>query len=421
MKAVGLPFRVTRTRSAAAIGRLRARWVQLAWCGLVTCLIWLLIFQARAAFAGVHALCRGEDCEAPQLTAPEMHLLHSMGISLDAYGIYTAALIVGFACVYITIAGIIIWRQPSDRMAVITAFTLALFGALVFDAPSSPQPGLPTALWAPEDVLSTIVGGYAMIAFLLLFPSGRLIHRWPLTMILPWALCQAAEALSRHAPVPPPPSSVSGATWLFMLGTVVLLLIDRYRNHSDTVERQQTKWAISGFIVAAAGMCAFALYPLSAMTGNGFLGLIAFPATQIAGLVIPLAIAIAILRYHLWDIDVLINRTLVYGSLTVCLVCVYLGCVLGLQALSRLMTGQNSDVTIAISTLAIAALFTPLRRRLQIAIDHRFYRRRYDAARTIATFQIRLRDEVDLSQLSGDLMSVVEETMQPAQVFLWLR
>jgi len=138
---------------------------------------------------------------------------------------------------------------------------------------------------------------------------------------------------------------------------------------------------------------------------------------------VPFVFGTAILRYGLWDIDVLINRTLVYGTLTAILALVYFGLVVGLQFLFRELTSQvaSSPLIIVGSTLAIAALFQPLRRRIQSAIDRRFYRRKYDAAKTLAHFSAILRDEVDLNRLSEQLVEVVEETMQPAHVSLWLR
>jgi hypothetical protein len=135
----------------------------------------------------------------------------------------------------------------------------------------------------------------------------------------------------------------------------------------------------------------------------------------------PVAMGIAILRYRLYDIDLLINRTLVYGTVTAMLVAVYVGGVVFLQYAFRALTGSESQLAVVASTLAIAALFAPLRRRIQSFIDRGFYRGKYDAARTLEAFSVRLRDETELDALSGDLASVVRETVQPEHVSLWLR
>jgi hypothetical protein len=145
-----------------------------------------------------------------------------------------------------------------------------------------------------------------------------------------------------------------------------------------------------------------------------FSGVAAFAA-------IPIAAGIAMLKYRLYDIDVIINRTLVYGALTASLGLVYIGSVVSLQSVLRALTGQDSQLAVVASTLAIAALFNPLRHRIQRFIDRRFYRRKYDARKTLEAFNTRLRDETDLDALSDDLVGVVRETMQPVHVSLWLR
>src|SRR5205807_1493761 len=141
-----------------------------------------------------------------------------------------------------------------------------------------------------------------------------------------------------------------------------------------------------------------------------------------AAALIPLSIGFSILRYRLYDIDVLINRTLVYGSLTALLTLLYFGLVIGLGSLVRLFTGQvsQSPIVIVASTLALFTLFQPLRRRIQAIIDRRFYRHKYDAAKTLEAFSTTLRNEVDLNQLREHLLTVVQETMQPSHVSLWL-
>ena len=194
-------------------------------------------------------------------------------------------------------------------------------------------------------------------------------------------------------------------------------MIVRFRRSSGR-ERLQLKWvAYTAALTAASFLVSFMLpepVPQTLQDAVFFLGVAAFAA-------IPVAAGVAILRHRLYDIDVLINRTLVYGSLTLSLTAVYVGAVVSLQRLFRALTGQESQLAVVASTLMIAALFGPLRRRVQGFIDRRFYRRKYDAAKTLEAFSTRLREETDLETLNRDLVGVVSETVQPAHARLWLR
>jgi hypothetical protein len=203
------------------------------------------------------------------------------------------------------------------------------------------------------------------------------------------------------------------------LGAVISLFV-RFRRAREE-ERQQIKW----FASAAALTLVWLVFDLiveellSAEVGLREVtvplsGLLALPS-------IPIATGVAILRYRLYDIDVIINRTLVYGSLTAILVGLYFGGIVVLQRVFVLLTGERSTLAVVTSTLLIAALFNPLRRRIQGFIDRRFYRKKYDAAKTVEAFSAKLRDETNLDALSDDLVGVVQETMQPAHVSLWLR
>ena len=193
---------------------------------------------------------------------------------------------------------------------------------------------------------------------------------------------------------------------LLALSAVSLLL--RLRRATG-VERQQLKW-----FVYAVALFALVFPPSVLLFGDGRLILILLP-------LVPAAAGIAILRYRLFDIDLIINRTLVYGVLSISLVLLYFGGVAGLQRLFTLLVGEGNQFAVIVSTLAIAALFNPLRHRIQDVIDRRFYRKKYDAARTLERFGTKLRDETDLGALSGDILAVVWETMQPEHVSLWLK
>jgi len=190
------------------------------------------------------------------------------------------------------------------------------------------------------------------------------------------------------------------------------------------LHRQQTKWVVFVTAVAGAGLVGTnaLVSAVPAIEQSGPLGqMIGTTLSEGFVLLIPLSIGVAMVRSGLYEIDIIINRTLVYGSLTATLVLVYLGCVIGLQYVLRALTVEGSNLTIVASTLLIAALFAPLRRRIQSFIDRRFYRRKYDARKTLEAFSAKLRDETDLEALSEDLVGVVRETMQPAHVYLWLR
>jgi hypothetical protein len=198
--------------------------------------------------------------------------------------------------------------------------------------------------------------------------------------------------------------------------------IYRYRRSSSEAQRRQTKWVVFGTTLAIVGTFPTRV-PLDFSLVDGdtpFVLLVLKVGFALSFLLLPLSMGVAVLRSHLFDIDVVINRTLVYGSLTATLVALYFGGIVVLQRVFVALTGQKSTLAVVASTLLIAALFTPLRRRIQGFIDRRFYRKKYDARKTLEAFSTKLRDETDLEALNNDLVGVVRETMQPAHVSLWL-
>jgi hypothetical protein len=208
-------------------------------------------------------------------------------------------------------------------------------------------------------------------------------------------------------------------TVMYTLGLVAASSLLVRLRHSKGVERQQVKWF--AYAVTMLATSAILAYVVSESMGVVWLGWISSVLVMVSVVGLPVAVGIAVLKYRLYNIDLLINRTLVYGALTVVLVLVYFGSVVLFQELFRTITGQESQLGIVASTLAIAALFNPSRRRIQSFIDRSFYRRKYDATKTLEAFSAKLRDETDLEALSDDLIEVVKETMQPAHVSLWLR
>jgi hypothetical protein len=211
-----------------------------------------------------------------------------------------------------------------------------------------------------------------------------------------------------------------------LLGTFVLVLyfallfgsaaslVVRFRR-SGSLERQQIKWLAFAALVIPIWFLTNA--PIEAASRTLFVVMDAL----IVSTLIPVAAGVAILRYRLYDIDVVINRTLVYASLTVTLVALYFGGIVVLQRMFVVLTGEQSALAVVASTLLIAALFNPIRGRIQSFIDRRFYRRKYDSRKTLEAFSDKLRDETDLEALNDELVGVVRETMQPAHVSLWLR
>ena len=277
----------------------------------------------------------------------------------------------------------------------------------------------------------------ALAPFLfLLFPTGRLpSRRWrPLAWIsaLSGATILVLVFLFENPDKVGGTIGIMAASVVFVIFATIALsalsLLFRYRRASG-VERQQLKWVAFTAVLAGSFLVGQQLAWLAALLVANSLGWelpglnqslenllnVTFNVCLYAG------VGIAILRYRLYDIDIIINRTLVYGSLTVSLALVYVGGVISLQGLLRALAGQGSQLAIVASTLAIAALFNPLRRRIQSFIDRRFYRRKYDAAKTLEVFSAKLREETDLDELNSDLVRVVRETMQPEHVSLWLR
>ena len=401
--------------------RLHGRWLVLARIGWIVVVV-LTLASFFASIPTFHTFlqsgCTTAACRS-FITPFTVKDIEASRLSVNSYLLYFYALFIIFSLVFLIIGAVIFWLRSYDRMALFTSFVLVTF-PIFFN--SSLLLALAPAWWLPIEIIG-FLNGITFGVFFFLFPNGRFVPRWTRWLVVIVVVNATISSFFPNSPI--------ANFWL--IGSLAPLFavisvgaqIYRYRKVSSQVERQQTKWVVFGLSIGLLGgfsvigvyyFNAFSIFPLNAGSD-----LIAGTVLYMFLLLIPVSIAFAILRSRLWDIDIIINRTLVYGTLTGILALVYVGSILLLQYLLRGVIQQNNDVAIVISTLVIAALFNPLRRRIQGIIDRRFYRRKYDAARTVAAFSAVVRSEVDLSQLSEQLIAVVQETMQPRFVSLWLR
>jgi hypothetical protein len=407
------------TRVSPPSPALRGRWLQLArtaWVAVAVAALGTFVISVPARYA-----------QLSHPTARVRAALSEAGLSEDGYAFYNVTLDIVFVSIFAVVAIGIFWRRANDPMALLVATMLVVWGplnGLLILTPSATE-GMYPALQATLGPTLTYVGYMTWMLFFYLFPSGRFVPRWTRWLALCWVLFSGSWIFTPFGPPSWPPLLFNGAI-LVLWGSFPVAQLYRYARVSDATQRQQTKWVVFGVAVAVAGVLT-TIFTVGAAVdlppeevGPKMLSMLLMDAFV---LLVPLSIGIAVLRSRLFDVDVVINRTLVYGALTATLALIYFGGVATTQAIFRTLTGQEQQpqLTIVVSTLVIAALFNPLRRRIQSFIDRRFYRRKYDAAKTLEAFSAKLRDETDLDALNAELVAVVRETMQPAHVTLWLR
>jgi len=371
------------------------------------------LFTYPRFFAIAATPCSGHACYDFQVTPASFQALQKLGISPVVF-LRVFLLLFSFlpAPIWIAIGIILVWRKSNDWYVLLVSLCLIVWG-VGFATDFGGVPAIVPGFTLPANIYNILYLAL-FVPTILLFPNGRIAPRWSIGLVAIWIAAQF-------------PLPFANVLQLIAVIGVGFTLIYRYVRVLTPIQRQQTKWLIFAVVI---DLCVFWI-------GQSLLSL-AFPALLAQGaiggpisavlwstdfLLIPVSIGIAMMRYRLWDIDIIINRTLVYGLLSAVLALLYVGLVLGLQFLFDRVAGPaaaNSPLILVGSTLVIAALFQPLRHRIQRIIDRRFYRSKYDARRTIANFSATLRGEVDLAQLSEQLLAVVEETMQPAHVSLWL-
>jgi hypothetical protein len=395
---------------------------RVAWVAVVTLLMALFLVMLPAYYAQLQTVCTGATCAILQPTPDSALAMQKFGLSVGTYATFTLVLTLASALICFAVSAVIFWRKSDDWMALLVALGVVVLGTLyvTFTLLGS------HSAWQMLAIVLNVLGNGVFFLVCSLFPNGRFVPRWTRWLLPCWVVSGMVFLFFRDVSFL---YLVYNLVWLGEAVLIVIALFYRYHYASSPLECQQTKWVIFGICVASIIVIGLTvpilIFPSFGQAGS-FYQLVIGPAYILDVLIVPLSIGLAILRYRLWDIDILINRTLVYGSLTAILGLVYFVSVIVLQSLLSVFTGHLSSgpqtpVAIVVSTLVIAALFQPLRRRIQVGIDRRFFRRKYDAARILAAFSASLRDEVDLNQLREQLLAVVQETMQPSHISLWLR
>jgi hypothetical protein len=395
----------------------------------------LLVFSIPALIAMVHRPCSA-DCIPAQLSLSDFRALGGPGPALNAYVVYVLVTVVAVSLAWGAVGVVIAWRKWSDPMALFVSLVLITFVPvnITFGATPTIVFGATSRIHVP-DILAlsgpviTVLGIAAteliypaLAIFLLTFPTGRFAPRWSALLVLLWI----AQNLLFFVQAP---YAVIQLCIVTTFGSAAAIQIYRYVQLYTPVQRQQTKWVVFPSVLTALPLfigynVAPVFWPALSSPGSVY-RLANIAVLLVSNTFVPLGIGVAVLRYRLYDIDVIIRRSLIYGSLTVLLAALYFGSVIVLQLLVRAVPGQgqqaeHNPIVLVLSTLLIAALFMPLRRRVQMIIDRRFYRTKFDATRTVEAFATTLQSEVDLDALREHLVEVVQETMQPVSVSLWL-
>ena len=389
----------------------RVIWIAFALFNLV--LFLLNLFQP--VFGGQVVICPLTfTCPVSEST---LQVLKQAQIPLAAYDTYVLIFGLIFGLIFLAMSVLLFWRAFDQPIGLFASFAFLFISFAVFLG--NPPSTVPPALVVSISLIQTSVQDLCLGFFLVTFPDGRFVPRWS------WLIGCTLFVQGVFFQLPGPLNILS---WPFPLiaielvlayGSPIAIQVYRYRRVSSPAQRQQTQWVIFG-LVSALLLLFVSFFSGALFPPDSLYQLTSDPFSSLAFLLLPLSVSIAILRSRLWDIDIIINRTLVYGSLTVLLTLLYFGLIFGLQALFGGLLHQTNAIALVISTLVIYVLFQPLRRRIQRIIDRRFYRHKYDAVRTLAAFSATLRQEVDLATLSEHLVGVVQETMQPASISLWL-
>lgn len=403
----------SQTADARAQGR-RLVVARALWVAVVVLVLGLYVVNIPAYYASLHVLATRIDPQAAQLTPEGLRALQALGLSVDAYAIYHILLNTAYLLSFLAVGAVLFLRKADDRLAMLTSFTLVMF----------PFGDVYQALAVPTAEVLAIrsigfVSGCCMSLIFYLFPNGHFVPRWTRWLMLGWIINQGLSYYAGIAVGSLPTSSpladvltANGVFFLVLLASVAAAQIYRYRRVSTRSERQQTKWVVFGLTVTVTGMISVILFviifPTVAPPGT-LLYFVLNTTLYLGQLFIPLSLGIAILRYRLWDIDVIINRTLVYGALTASVIGVYVLVVGYLGTLFRV--GGNLFISL-LATGLVAVLFQPLRERLQRAVNHFLYGQRDEPYTVITRLSQRLEEALVPDDVLPSIVATVAQTLK---------
>jgi len=401
---------------------------RIAWAVVAFYDLSLLVITYPLFVAQLGVVCpdpRKGTCGSFQLSPAQVAALQHFHLPLEGYIIYALVADLLVTLLFLVVGALLFWYRSADRMGLFVSLlfiTVGSFGIDEVHVQVFQNPPLAIEIFGTALIF---LQWPALGMLFYTFPDGRFVPRWSWLLAFLFLIQVGFYILPYPYNFDNWPLLLSLLEFLVVWGSAAGTQLYRYIRVSSPTQRQQAKWLTFGFalgvLLTALGQLLPLAFPALSATDSRYPLIANQLTTPLVYLIIPLSIGMALLRYRLWDIDLIIKRTLVYGLLTLILALVYGVLIISVQRLFSGMIAQENPLVLVGSTLVIAALFQPLRRGIQRLIDRRFYRRKYDAARTLAAFSLTLRNEVDLATLSDHLMAVVQETMQPAHVSLWLR
>ena len=405
--------------------RIIARVLWLAIAGLA---LWLFIAAIPYHLEYQHVVCENIMCGGSQTLSQVAQQLQEIGLTRDSYATYSIVIESIFVFVYFMAAAIIFWRKSDDLMALLVAAFLITFALAFTDIPHVLGQSGAWLRWSAAEM--GFIGEMTLPLCFYLFPNGRFVPRWTRWLLIGWFLWGAVEYFL-------PGAAFRSSGWFLLLeglafaaglGSIVVAQVYRYRYVSGPAQKQQTKWVVFGMALALggfflAGFVGFVVPRIlfqNSSTLPVVLGIAANSATYLVMLLIPLSLGSAILRFRLWEIDVLINRTLIYGTLAAILGLVAIGILIAQEQLAQALRVRVSELFVVGAILVVVMCFQVVLRHIRSFIDRHFYRRKYQAEQTLESFSASLRNEVDLTRLSEGLLEAVSETMEPAEISLWI-